>query len=114
MHEYSLIQSLVDRVEREARQRGATAVRRLEVSVGELAGVDPDLFRAAYEAFRPGTVCADAALQVVTRPAGWSCPTCGKAFARGDVLRCADCEQPARMGPDGDALILEAIEMEVP
>ncbi len=41
MHEYSLVQSLVTRVEQEARRRNALAIHRLSVRVGELAGVDP-------------------------------------------------------------------------
>ncbi len=114
MHEYSLVEALVRRVEEEARRRNATAVHRLRVSVGELAGVEPELFRTAYETFRAGTVCANAALELVTHPARWSCPSCGKTFDRGAVLRCEACAQPAQLAADGDALLLDAIEMEVP
>ncbi len=114
MHEYSLVDSLVRRVEEEARRRGAVAVHRVKVTVGELAGVDPELFRTAYETFRAGTACERAALELATCPAEWSCPTCGKAIARGEALRCAACGEPARLSERSDALLLEAIEMEVP
>ena len=114
MHEYSLVEALVRRVEEEARRRGALAVHALKVSVGELAGVDPELFRTAYETFRAGTGCERAALEIVTCRAAWTCPSCGKAFARGDVLRCAACDRPARLTDRSDALLLESIEMEVP
>ena len=114
MHEYSLVEALVRRVEEEARRRNALAVHRLRVRVGELAGVEPELFRTAYETFRAGTLCADATLELVTHPARWTCPSCGKPFERGAVLRCVACRQPARLDPDGDALLLDAIEMEVP
>ncbi len=40
MHEYSIVQALVERVDAEARARGATAVHRLSVSIGELSGVE--------------------------------------------------------------------------
>ncbi len=114
MHEYSLVEALVRRVDDEARQRRATAVHRLRVRIGELAGVDPELFRTAYETFRAGTVCAGAALELVSQPARWACPACGATVERGAVLRCEACRQPARLDPDGDALLLDAIEMEVP
>ncbi len=114
MHEYSLVEALVRRVEEEARRRNATAVHRLRVRVGELAGVEPELLRTAYDTFRCGTICAEATLELVTFPARWSCPTCGAVFERGAVLRCRTCDQPARLDPDGDALLLDAIEMEVP
>src|SRR5512135_1577658 len=97
MHEYSLVEALVRRVEEEARQRSAVAVHALKVSLGELSGVDPELFRAAYETFREGTVCEKAGLEIVRWPADWTCPGCGRVFADGDVLRCAACDQPARL-----------------
>ena len=59
MHEYSLVEALVTRVEEEARKRNALAVHKLSVRVGELSGVDPELFQTAYETFRAGTICAD-------------------------------------------------------
>src|SRR5919198_1838343 len=111
MHEYSLVEALVRRVEEEARRRQALAIHGLKVSVGELAGVDPELFRTAYDTFRAGTVCEGAALELVTCPAAWSCPACGRAFARGEVLRCAACDRPARLSERSDALLLESIEM---
>src|SRR5512142_2548729 len=114
MHEYSLVEALVRRVEEEARRREAVAVHGLKVTVGELAGVDPELFRTAYETFRAGTVCAHAALDLTTVPARWTCPGCRKTFARGDVLRCAGCDRPARLDERSDALLLEAIDLEVP
>lgn len=114
MHEYSLVESLVRRVEEEARRRSAVAIHGLRVSLGELAGVDPDLFLTAYETFRQGTLCEKAPLELVTFPAAWRCPSCGKSFAKGDVLRCARCDVPARMDEKSDALLLESIDMEVP
>jgi hydrogenase nickel incorporation protein HypA/HybF len=114
MHEYSLVEALVRRVEDEARRRQATRIHSLKVSVGELAGVDPELFRTAYETFREGTLCEAAALELVTFPAEWSCPSCGKPLAKGAVLRCAGCGVPAQLSERSDALLLESIDMEVP
>jgi hydrogenase nickel incorporation protein HypA/HybF len=114
MHEYSLVEALLRRVEDEARQRDATAVHALKVSLGELAGVEPELFRTAYETFRAGTLCEKATLEIVRYPASYTCPSCGKSFARGEVLRCERCARPARMDEKSDALLLESIDMEVP
>jgi hydrogenase nickel incorporation protein HypA/HybF len=114
VHEYSLIEALFGRVEEEARRRGAVAVRRVSVRVGELAGVDPELFRTAYEIFRKGTLCEAAPLAVSLVAASWSCSGCARPIARGAVLRCEACGAPARLADGGDALTLDAIEMEVP
>ncbi len=114
MHEYSLVQSLVERVEQEARRRQAIAVHALTVRVGELSGVDPELLRTAYETFRAGTICERAPLTLTRVPATWSCPRCRRPIPRGGALTCPDCHDPARLDDGGDALTLERIEMEVP
>jgi hydrogenase nickel incorporation protein HypA/HybF len=114
VHEYSLVEALVRRVEEEARRRRATRVHSLRVSLGELAGVDPGLLRTAYETFRAGTLCEEAALELVTFPAAWSCPSCGRDLARGAVLTCAACGVPARLSERSDALLLDSIDLEVP
>jgi hydrogenase nickel incorporation protein HypA/HybF len=114
MHEYSLVEALVSRVEAEARRRGALAVHRLSVRLGELSGVDPELFQTAYDTFRAGTICAEVPLALTRVPASWSCPRCRAPIARGAILRCAPCDVPAQLDADSDALTLDSIEMEVP
>jgi hydrogenase nickel incorporation protein HypA/HybF len=114
VHEYSLVEALVRRVEAEARKHHAVAVHGLSVRVGELSGVDPELFATAYETFREGTICAKAPLAVRRVPASWSCPACEKVIPKGAVLSCAACGGPARLDDGGDALLLDGIEMEVP
>ncbi len=114
MHEYALVEALVGRVEAEARERRALAVHRITVSVGELAGVDPDLFRTAYETFRQGTSLESAPLELRSVAARWSCPACGVDVPGGAALRCPRCGEPARLREGGDEILLEAIEMEVP
>jgi hydrogenase nickel incorporation protein HypA/HybF len=114
MHEYSLVEALVARVEEEARKRSAIRIARLSVRVGELAGVDAELFQTAYDTFRAGTICAEASLTLTRVPASWSCPSCRQPIPHGAVLRCAACEVPARLDDGSDALLLDGIEMEVP
>lgn len=114
MHEYSLVEALVRRVEAEAERRGALRIHSITVSVGELAGVEAGLFRTAYETFRAGTRCESAELRLVEHRAAWACPACRRPIPRGDVLRCPDCDVAAKLDPNSDALLLESIDMEVP
>ncbi|HUK66838.1 MAG TPA: hydrogenase maturation nickel metallochaperone HypA [Anaeromyxobacteraceae bacterium] len=114
MHEYSLVRAMVERVEAAVRENKAKGVHRLRVSVGELSGVEPELFRSAYEVFREGTVCAKASLDVTLVRARYTCPNCGRAFEPGEVLRCAGCDRAAHLNAGSDELLLESIELEVP
>jgi hydrogenase nickel incorporation protein HypA/HybF len=112
MHEYSIVQALVDRVGEEVRAQGATAVHRLSIRVGELSGVDAELLTTAYDTFRERTVCEHAQLDLQIVAARWECPACGQAIARGAVLMCPQCQLPARL-TQGDEIMLDRIELEV-
>jgi hydrogenase nickel incorporation protein HypA/HybF len=112
MHEYSIVQALLERVDAEARARGATAVHRLSIRIGELSGVEPELLATAYKTFRERTICEDAELDLRIVTARWQCPRCGCAIGRGDLLTCPSCVMPARLA-QGDEIMLDRIEMEV-
>jgi hydrogenase nickel incorporation protein HypA/HybF len=114
VHEYSLVEALITRVETEVRRRGALKVHGLSVRIGELAGVDAGLFQTAYDTFRAGTVCAETPLTLRQVAASWSCPRCRAAIPRGEVLRCPACAEPARLDDGGDALTLDGIDLEIP
>jgi len=112
MHEYSIVQALVARVEDLSRLHRAQSVRRLVVQIGELSGVETGLLSTAYDTFRERTCCENAELTIEPVAARWVCPACASAVPRAAVLRCSICEQPARL-VEGDEIILARIEMEV-
>jgi hydrogenase nickel incorporation protein HypA/HybF len=111
MHEYSIVQALLDRVDQEVRTHGATRIHRVRVSIGELAGVEVDLLRTAYETVRHRTACHDADLEVRQVEARWECSRCRAPVRRGAALQCATCGAAARLA-SGDEIMLDQIEME--
>jgi hydrogenase nickel incorporation protein HypA/HybF len=111
MHEYSIVQALVERVDAEARKHAASRVHAVRVRIGELAGVEIELLKTAYETVRHRTVCHDAPLEVVAVAARWACPQCGTTIAVGAPLSCATCGVAARL-LSGDEIVLDRIEME--
>ena len=114
MHEYSIVQALLERVESEARARGASAVHGLSIRIGELSGVEKELLLSAYELVRETSpLAAGATLAIDYVPARWACRGCERGLERGALLRCPDCGQPARL-VEGDEILLDCIELEVP
>ena len=113
MHEYSIVASLIDRVQQEAAAHGGTRVHRLHVKIGELAGVELDLLKTAFDTFRERTICDGAELAIEPVAATWGCTTCNRSVAKGAILRCDACGRPARL-IQGDEIVLERIEMEAP
>src|SRR5690242_19968041 len=113
MHEYSIVEAMFGQIERTARDRGAIAVRGVRVRIGRVAGVDASLLHTAYDTFRPGTICADAPLEIEEVPVRWVCPAGHGDIVPGTPLACPRCGAPARLA-SGDEIILERLELEVP
>ena len=60
MHEYSVVQSLLESCEEHARVNEASKVTKVVVKIGVLSGVEPDLLQTAFDTFKEQTVCHDA------------------------------------------------------
>jgi hydrogenase nickel incorporation protein HypA/HybF len=112
MHEYSIVQSLLGRVEASVRGYEVNTIRRLKLRIGELSGVDAGLLRTAYEMCIPGTLCEGAALEILDVPARWRCANCEQDAPRGQRLTCAACGGAVRL-VEGDEILLETIDLEV-
>lgn len=112
MHEYSIVQSLVDSVSDVVKENRGAAVHHVSIEIGELSGVDIDLLQTAYDTFREGTICERAPLTIERTPARWQCPKCASPIERGAILRCSACGEPARM-VSGDEILLRRVELEV-
>ena len=111
MHEYSIVQALLERVEAEARGHNATQVHRVRVRIGELAGVECDLLESAFDLARGSDLCRAAKLEIVPTAAVWECRECRAEIPSGGILRCPRCRGPASLS-SGDEILLEQIEME--
>lgn len=113
MHEYSIVQALVDRIRDTARARGAIAVRRVTVQIGEIAGVDLELLQTAYDLYRVRTICETAPMLIEPVAARWRCPDGHGDIVRGCALVCPCCDRPAQLAA-GDEMVLTQLELEVP
>lgn len=83
MHELSICQALID-VAAEALGRLSVPpprVRSVEVRVGRLTAVVPDLLRFHFDLLSPGTALEGATLAIEEVPARGRCAACRLAFA---------------------------------
>jgi len=112
MHEYSIVQSLIDQVEIQATRAGAVGVHTLTVQIGESSGVDAGLLKTAFDTFREKTICAKAELLIERVAVQWECPKCGEPPKPNGPLRCSTCEVPVKLTA-GSEIILSRLELEV-
>lgn len=112
MHEVSLVHALFDQTDRAIAPHASRAVRLVKVRIGELAGVEPELFQTAFEGCRSERGYASAALEIVLEAAAWHCRCCGATVVGEGPLRCGACDGEARLTAGGD-LMLDRVELEV-
>ncbi|MRI58648.1 MAG: hydrogenase maturation nickel metallochaperone HypA [Epsilonproteobacteria bacterium] len=115
MHEYSIVQSLLDIIEESARRHGAKRVNRVVVKIGVLSGVEPHLLKVAFDTFKEASICRDAAMEMVIQPIVARCKECGEVseFERGEIFfECRKCGGVELDIIDGEDMILQSLEME--
>ena len=57
MHEYSIVQSLIESCEEHAKTNNAKKVTKVVVKIGVMSGVEPHLLKEAFEVFKEGSIC---------------------------------------------------------
>lgn len=93
MHELSLVMSIVEICETEARKDGFSQIERIVLDVGTLSGISVSALRFSFDAAVSGTVLESAELEIFEiQGSGW-CIHCEKTVELKDLLcSCPFCE----------------------
>jgi hydrogenase nickel incorporation protein HypA/HybF len=111
MHELAICQSILAQVVAIAEPRGAR-VKLINLSIGPLAGVEPDLLRAAFPLVAAGTICEGARLAIETPPVRVHCNLCGAASqVRPNRLLCGACGAWRVAVLEGDKMRIESVDL---
>lgn len=112
MHELSLCQNIIDQLTDLALRHNAVAVKRIEVQVGVLSGVEPALLSQAFPFAQAGSIAEGATLVTETVLPCVACHSCGaESEARANDLRCAVCKSVETRLIRGRELILARVEL---
>jgi hydrogenase nickel incorporation protein HypA/HybF len=77
MHEMTLMASLLEILEEQARLEGFRQVKRVHLEIGRLSGVEPEAMRFAFDVATQGSVAEGADLVVLETAGRARCPACG-------------------------------------
>lgn len=112
MHELSVCLSLLQQVERIAREREAEVVDLIVLKLGPLSGIEPDLLRNAYPLAAAGTIASDAELQIGETDVVVCCRECGaESKVLPNCLICSACGDFRTTLVSGDEMILQRVEL---
>ena len=113
MHELSVCLSLLDQVRAIAAERGASRVTRIEIRIGPLSGVEPDLLMSAWPLASAGSIAVDAEIIIDASDVVVRCNACGaKSAARANRLVCGTCGDFRTVLVSGDEMVLERLELD--
>jgi len=113
MHEYSIVQSLLDQCEDNAKANNATKVTKVVVKIGVMSGVEPDLLKTAFDTFKEATMCKSCEYIQNLQPIVIKCHKCNKesTLSKNEYC-CPNCESIELDVIDGEDLILMQLELE--
>ncbi|MGB6327305.1 MAG: hydrogenase maturation nickel metallochaperone HypA [Halarcobacter sp.] len=113
MHEYSIVQSLLESCEEHAKQNNSTNVTKVIIKIGVLSGVEPDLLQTAFDTFKEKTVCDKAEFIINRQKVIITCLSCNQesTLEKNEFL-CPNCQSKEVKVIDGEDMYLMSLEME--
>ncbi len=112
MHEYSIVQSLLDSCEENAKENNSEKIAKVVVKIGVMSGVEPDLLKTAFDTFKEGTMCEDCEFVINIQPILVLCRSCNtKSTLSKNEYECPKCKSVELDVLDGEDMYLMQLEL---
>lgn len=113
MHEYSIVQALLEQCEEHAKANHANKIVKVVTKIGILSGVEPHLLETAFETFKEKTVCDGAEFVMQLQDLKLHCNDCAQESEQSEVrYQCIHCQSTDVSVIDGEDMYLMSLEME--
>lgn len=113
MHELSVCQSLMGQLAAIAERERASRILAVELRIGPLSGVVPELLAQAFPIASAGSRAEGAELRIAQQPVRVRCLECGaETDASPNRLLCGACGGYRTRLLSGDELLLASVELE--
>ena len=113
MHEYSIVQALLNQCEDIAKENKAEKVTKVISKIGVMSGVETHLLQTAFDTFKEGTMCDGAEFIINHQKLKLHCNACEAEFEIDEIrYKCIECESLDVKVIDGEDMYLMSVEME--
>ena len=110
MHEFSIVEALLEQVDAIAHEHQFVKVVDVQVEIGQLKLVIPEMMQTAFAAASQGTLCEGAHLQLTEKRLRIQCEDCQTAFfAHIDDVRCPLCRHTNVTMLEGNDILLLSV-----
>ncbi|HFU76817.1 MAG TPA: hydrogenase maturation nickel metallochaperone HypA [Arcobacter sp.] len=113
MHEYSVVQALLEQIEDITQKNDAQKVTKIVVKIGVMSGIEAHLLEIAFNTFKEKTVCDGAEFIMNIQPLKIMCNQCKKESELEKIHYCCqECGSTDVDVIDGEDMFLMSLEME--
>ncbi len=113
MHEYSVVQALLEQVEELAKENKASKVTKIITKIGVMSGIEVHLFEVAFNTFKEKTICEEAEFIIQIQPVVIRCRACGEENSLEKTHYCCpQCKSTNVEVIDGEEMYLMSLTME--
>lgn len=113
MHELSLAENVLQIIEDAAREQGFEQVRTVWLEVGQLACVEQEALRFAFDVVTRDSIAQQARLEIIETAGQGRCEKCGQSFLLATIYEaCPACGSYQVSVTDGDAMRVRELEVE--
>lgn len=112
MHEYSVVSSLIDVCEKQAKKSNAKQINKITLQVGRLSGIEAHFMESCFDTFKEDTVCHNAQLIMKIIDVEIYCKECkSKRIVLDNNFLCQVCKSTQTEILQGQELLVESIEI---
>ncbi|MEN4044943.1 hydrogenase maturation nickel metallochaperone HypA [Sulfurimonas sp. NWX367] len=113
MHEYSVVQALLEQIENIAEENEATKVTKIIVKIGVMSGIEAHLLEVAFNTFKEKTIADGAEFVMNIQPIVIKCNSCEEVSELEKIHYCCQsCGSVDVNVTDGEDMFLMSLEME--
>ncbi|SFZ97904.1 [NiFe] hydrogenase nickel incorporation protein HypA [hydrothermal vent metagenome] len=113
MHEYSIVQALINQCDEISKQNDEKKVTKVVIKIGVMSGVEIHLLETAFHTFKESTCCDRAELQINHQKIKLHCNTCNQEYEIDDTeYQCTNCSSSDVRIIDGEDMYLMSLELE--
>ncbi|MEA3522428.1 MAG: hydrogenase maturation nickel metallochaperone HypA [Campylobacterota bacterium] len=113
MHEYSIVQALIDSCQEHADSNSASKVTKVVVKIGIMSGVEPSLLKEAFAIFKEKTICEGCEFVMNIQKVKIECHKCKTISELEDnEYACPQCKATDIKIIDGEDMLLMQLELE--
>lgn len=113
MHEYSIVQALMEQIETLAEENSAKEITKVIVKIGVMSGVEPHLLEIAFNTFKEKTICENSEFIMNIQPLTILCEKCEvQSELEKAHYCCPECSSLDVKVIDGEDMFLMSLEMQ--